>query len=398
LNRSIAYRAFEEAPAAANAIGSSSGNFAEDFRACIAWCLAQPKHSTNPRARSNMPPELFVPDENAGPDELLQRVETHIFAKEAVWQWLYERLADEDSKMLLLSLLAYRMLGWQYVSLPLDNVKFWNELQRLGLLALASDKRVFNAGNHALEFSNFDLRENGIDAYVLTTDFGLFNEFFYSQYSYRGERGVLQPRKGDVAIDCGACFGGTTLYFADLVGNAGKVLSFEFFGSNIEVFSENVSKNPQLADRIHLVRKPVWSKPAMDFVIEGTGPGAHVHIRKTPLSFLQKLKAAAGFSDSVSNALQTASIDHEVEALALNRVDFIKMDIEGAELSALHGAENTLRKHKPTLAICVYHALNDFYEIPQYIDSLKLGYKFYLQHATPHGDETVVFADARGQI
>lgn len=52
----------------------------------------------------------------------------------------------------------------------------------------------------------------------------------------------------------------------------------------------------------------------------------------------------------------------------------IKMDIEGAEMGALHGAEGTIRTHKPDLAICVYHKANDLSVIPEYIKSIDPGY------------------------
>ena len=77
-----------------------------------------------------------------------------------------------------------------------------------------------------------------------------------------------------------------------------------------------------------------------------------------------------------------------------DKIDFIKMDIEGAELEALKGAEKTIRNYKPRLAICVYHKLQDFWEIPNWISSLNLGYKFHLRHFTTHSDETVLFAES----
>ena len=90
--------------------------------------------------------------------------------------------------------------------------------------------------------------------------------------------------------------------------------------------------------------------------------------------------------------VETITIDDLVSEEKLKRVDFIKMDIEGAELEALRGAENTIRQFHPKLAISLYHKLNDLWEIPEYIDSLGLGYKFSLKHVTIHAEETVLFA------
>jgi hypothetical protein len=73
-------------------------------------------------------------------------------------------------------------------------------------------------------------------------------------------------------------------------------------------------------------------------------------------------------------------------------VDFIKMDIEGAEPYALKGAINTIKKFKPKLAIAIYHSLSDFVQIPKFIDDLGLGYKLHLSHCSIHEEETILFA------
>ena len=68
----------------------------------------------------------------------------------------------------------------------------------------------------------------------------------------------------------------------------------------------------------------------------------------------------------------------EMESLIRGQL-FIKMDIEGAELDALKGAENVLKKHRPFLAICVYHRKNDIVEIPKYLNELLENYHFYIR-------------------
>ena len=82
------------------------------------------------------------------------------------------------------------------------------------------------------------------------------------------------------------------------------------------------------------------------------------------------------------------------DVLAGERVTFIKMDIEGAEMSALRGAETLIKQQKPKLAICIYHSPEDMLEIPLYIKSLVPEYKIYIRHYTDLMYETVCYAVA----
>jgi hypothetical protein len=68
------------------------------------------------------------------------------------------------------------------------------------------------------------------------------------------------------------------------------------------------------------------------------------------------------------------------------------MDIEGAELSALRGAENIIKTHRPKCAICVYHKFDDMWEIPDFLWSIVPDYKLYLRHYHSTCAETVLFA------
>lgn len=83
-----------------------------------------------------------------------------------------------------------------------------------------------------------------------------------------------------------------------------------------------------------------------------------------------------------------------MEKYKIEKIDFIKMDIESAELFALKGAIKTINAFKPKPAIAIYHSLDDFINIPEFINSLNLDYKFYLGHNSIHIEETVLFAVA----
>jgi len=83
-----------------------------------------------------------------------------------------------------------------------------------------------------------------------------------------------------------------------------------------------------------------------------------------------------------------------VEAGVVERVDMIKMDIEGHELPALRGAERALRRFRPRLAISIYHQWEDYFRIPLYLNELGLGYRFYLDNYTISDGETVLYGEA----
>lgn len=83
-----------------------------------------------------------------------------------------------------------------------------------------------------------------------------------------------------------------------------------------------------------------------------------------------------------------------IDSLALEKVTFIKMDIEGAELNALKGAEKTLLRDKPKLAICIYHSNEDMLGVAEYLHRLLPEYKFHVRHhnCCPYETETVLYA------
>jgi len=75
-----------------------------------------------------------------------------------------------------------------------------------------------------------------------------------------------------------------------------------------------------------------------------------------------------------------------------DKVSFIKMDIEGAEMNALKGAEKVILRDKPDLAICIYHRFEDLIEIPMYVKQLLPEYKLYVRHHSDRSIETVLYA------
>lgn len=232
----------------------------------------------------------------------------------------------------------------------------------------------------ALRLSKTDLNPIGFPITILTAPPVIEAQFLRPDYAYARSSPPVWLREGECAIDAGAAWGDTALRFAHEVGARGRVFSFEFEPRNLEILDKNLELNPTLAERITVVRKPVWSDSTTTLSYVSSGPGSRV---------------SEEAKDLRENQVLCVSIDDFAETLP--QVDFIKMDIEGAELPALHGAEKTIRRHRPKLAICVYHSLEDFVDVPAYLVSLGLEYDFHLDHSTIHSEETVLFAAPRAQ-
>ena len=87
-------------------------------------------------------------------------------------------------------------------------------------------------------------------------------------------------------------------------------------------------------------------------------------------------------------AIQTTSI---VSLLQGHKVSILKMDIEGAEKSAIQGSAETIRKWKPGLAISVYHKPEDLWEILDEVDALGVYSNFYLRTYGEQTFDTVLY-------
>jgi hypothetical protein len=75
-------------------------------------------------------------------------------------------------------------------------------------------------------------------------------------------------------------------------------------------------------------------------------------------------------------------------------IDFIKLDVEGAELDSIRGARESILRFKPKLAISLYHKPNDIFELILYVKDKFPFYSLHLDHYTIHGEETVLYCRA----
>jgi FkbM family methyltransferase len=290
-------------------------------------------------------------------------------------QRIWENL-DAEGRELLVSLTAFRSLGHTKIKLERNNKNYWKAIEVAKTLKNPND--VYDPHFMHFVLEKFDLSPIGYDIKLYFSDIGIAIDYIIEQYAHQsaGKRNVYAG-EGDVVLDVGACWGDTALYFASCVGETGKVYSFEFIPDNIKLFDINVSLNPRLLKRIELIQHPVSDIFGNTIYFKDNGPGSKVK----PESFKDQTGSAT-----------TITIDDFVAKSKLSKVDFIKMDIEGAESAALQGAIETIKKHRPKLAIAIYHSMKDFVNIPNWILDLNLGYELFIGHYTIHSEETVCFA------
>jgi FkbM family methyltransferase len=288
---------------------------------------------------------------------------------------------DENTRALLLRWLAYRALGPEHVRVELQPVEYRNLIVALAM-KMQVGANVLGLRGMPLEwqFHAYDLSSSGCDARVIGQPLPIASTYLFSQYAYRNASVGARPLPGDVALDAGGCWGETAIWLAHAVGPAGHVHSFEPTPANRELLAKNVELNPHLAPRV-----TVWDAPL------AATAGDTVFIRNS-MAAGATVRAENDGDDAAMCELTTDTIDAMVARGDLPRVDFLKVDVEGADLSVLRGAAESIRTFRPRLAIAAYHRPDDLATIPDYLESLGVRYTWYLQASTMTDVDTVAFA------
>lgn len=166
---------------------------------------------------------------------------------------------------------------------------------------------------------------------------------YYSRDVVHAIKARLQP--GDVFIDGGANIGEITLVAAKCVGPSGKVFSFEPVDAIHARLAAHVAAN-RFGDRVQILKQGLSEAP-------GTLPiygKADSYEDGSVHSGLGTLFATDERHDLIGSIALT-TIDGLVAEHQIDRLAGIKLDIEGAELAALRGAAETLRRFRPWLIV-----------------------------------------------
>lgn len=174
----------------------------------------------------------------------------------------------------------------------------------------------------------------------------------------------------EIFVDCGAFNGDTVAKYVEFTdNNYKKIYAFEPNQNNIVALKKRVG----LIENIEIVEKGTWNQDAI-------------------LEFSENGSASQIVDNTGSVKVEVTTID---KVVGDDKVTFIKMDVEGSELESLEGAQRTIAKNMPKLAICCYHKRDDIVNLYTYISQFendRYCYKFYLRHHSNSVYETVLYA------
>jgi FkbM family methyltransferase len=164
-------------------------------------------------------------------------------------------------------------------------------------------------------------------------------------------------RRGDVVLDCGAHVGVFTHHA--LARGASRIIAVEPEPVNAECFRRNFAREIA-AGVVVLVPKGVWSSEStLELSVAANNSGMNSVVSDQGGSKIE---------------IPVTTVDRMLENLGVSRVDFIKMDIEGAEREALAGAANTLKRFRPRLMLDSYHRPDELGVLRALVGKLHPGY------------------------
>ncbi|HEX4795446.1 MAG TPA: FkbM family methyltransferase [Humisphaera sp.] len=191
--------------------------------------------------------------------------------------------------------------------------------------------------------------------YEVRTEDGLkfrfpFNPYtsFYEIGGYLAE-GEWELEPGMWVIDAGGERGEFALYAARKVGSSGGVIMLEPDPQSRAIAEQAFAANGGKPDNLVVLSQGLWSKPGTLKFAAGLGGSSVLVDAGTEVA------ASAKSAGATMMDLEVHSLQSLVESLKLPRLDFVKMDIEGAEIEAVEGSGTVLEQFKPRLAIASYH-------------------------------------------
>lgn len=221
------------------------------------------------------------------------------------------------------------------------------------------------------EIYGFLARNGWVQEKILNV--GEITDGLYRQQYFDGEvfdKENRKPCRNEIFVDGGCYDCSTDKSFVEWCG--GKYKKIYAFEPDVKNYKNCLTAAKDIPD-MQLINKGLWSKEDV-------------------LHFAGDADQGSKITETEGLNITTVSVAAIDEVVGEDKVTFIKLDVEGAELEALKGAARTIQNHHPRLAISIYHKPEDIWEIPAYILSLSEDYRFYIRHYQLSKNETILYA------
>lgn len=225
---------------------------------------------------------------------------------------------------------------------------------------------IRNNSDYMNVFSNTVFRDTFLIPYCLQDNYSADILRVMDIYMNEGPYGYQDTQKnfdvtihqGDIVIDAGAWIGDFSAYAAS---KGARVFAFEPSTKNFQCLERTAALNRP--KEINAFNAALADSCTEMQLFHGNDTAGHY------------LKISDREESATSEAITTITLDDFVHQQHLERVDFIKADIEGAERRLLAGARETLRNFAPKLALCTYHLPDDPEVLEQMILEMNPEYK-----------------------
>lgn len=280
---------------------------------------------------------------------------------------LYSKFEQDDRERFLIWF--FKRLG----NIDIVNKDEYNLYCEMVRKVVNQDCPIIEIGNQEYKVQDMDIQGYSfkLAAYKWVLS---IHDVFYNQYEHK----TFQIKKGDVIIDAGGFIGDTAVLFCNKTSNDCFIHAFELLDENIKLFEYNNKLNN------------IESFVKINQLALTNSSNEIIRIKQTALQGGTSIFGGEGCETSI----KTITLDDYVLENKIDKVDLIKMDIEGAEIVALEGAVKTIEQFKPRLALCLYHKWDDVITIPKFLATLKVQYNYYFKWVELiHGREAVLLAE-----
>jgi FkbM family methyltransferase len=160
----------------------------------------------------------------------------------------------------------------------------------------------------------------------------------------------FQPKDGGIVVDVGAHYGRYTLIAAKRIGPKGKVIAIEADPKNFDMLNKNIKLNELSENVITLNYAASSNKSKVKLSIPEMKSGHTIYS-----SIITSRASTEKFIEVNANTLDNILYENGI----LVEVNWIKIDVEGAELEVLKGAHNTLSKSKDIALLIEIHNISE---------------------------------------